>query len=109
MTKELVALLDGKETGRVVRDNRGKVTFTYNEAWRNAARTYPLSISMPVALAEHGNTKIDPYLRGLLPDNEIILSNWARKFHVSARNAFGLIACVGEAAVAKRLRTLRED
>ena len=139
MTKELVALLDGKETGRVVRDNRGKVTFTYNDAWRNAAGTYPLSISMPVALAEHGNAKIDPYLWGLLPDNEIILSNWARKFHVSARNAFGLIACVGEdcagavqfvqperldaiigaahppiewldeAAIAKRLRELRED
>jgi serine/threonine-protein kinase HipA len=139
MTKELVALLDGHETGRVVRDNRGKVTFTYNEAWRNAAGTYPLSIAMPVALAEHGNTKIDPYLWGLLPDNEIILSNWARKFHVSARSAFGLIACVGEdcagavqfvqpkrldaimgvphppiewldeAAIAKRLRALRED
>src|SRR5437867_3062518 len=88
MTKELIALLDGRETGRVVRDNRGKLTFIYNEAWRNAADAYPLSISMPVALAEHGNARIDPFLWGLLPDNEIILSNWARKFHVSARNAW---------------------
>jgi serine/threonine-protein kinase HipA len=139
MTKELVALLDGRETGRVVRDNRGKLTFTYNEAWRTSANAYPLSISMPLALAEHGNTRIDPYLWGLLPDNEIILDHWARKFHVSARNAFSLIACVGEdcagavqfvrperldaileaapppiewldeAAIAQRLRALRED
>lgn len=139
MTKELIALLDGKETGRVVRDNRGRLTFTYNEQWREAAGAYPLSLSMPLTLAEHPNAKIDPFLWGLLPDNEIILGNWARKFHVSARNAFSLIACVGEdcagavqfvqssrlntilgaatpsvdwldnTEIAKRLRALRED
>ena len=139
MTKELIALLDGRETGRVVRDNRGKLAFTYNEQWRNAADAYPLSLSMPITLAEHPNAKIDPFLWGLLPDNEIILGNWARKFHVSARNAFSLIACVGEDCagavqfvqparlnailgaaappiewldekeIAKRLRALRED
>jgi serine/threonine-protein kinase HipA len=139
MTKELIALLDGKETGRVIRDNRGKLTFIYNEQWRNAAGAYPLSLSMPLTLAEHPNARIDPFLWGLLPDNEIILSNWARKFHVSARNAFSLIACVGEDCagavqfvqpaklnvildaatppiewlddkeIAKRLRALRED
>jgi serine/threonine-protein kinase HipA len=139
MTKELIALLDGRETGRVVRDNRGKLTFTYNEQWQNAADAYPLSLSMPITLAEHPNAKIDPFLWGLLPDNEIILGNWARKFHVSARNAFSLIAYVGEDCagavqfvqparlnailgaaappiewldekeIAKRLRALRED
>jgi len=139
MIKELIALLDGRETGRVVRDNRGKLTFIYNEQWRNAADAYPLSLSMPITLAEHPNAKIDPFLWGLLPDNEIILSNWARKFHVSARNAFSLIAYVGEDCagavqfvqparlnailgaaappiewldekeIAKRLRALRED
>lgn len=139
MTKELIALLDGRETGRVARDNRGKLTFTYNEQWRNAASAYPLSLSMPITLTEHPNAKIDPFLWGLLPDNEIILSNWARRFHVSARNAFSLIACVGEDCagavqfvqparlnaildaaappiewldekeIAKRLRALRED
>ncbi|HKT12927.1 MAG TPA: type II toxin-antitoxin system HipA family toxin [Terriglobia bacterium] len=139
MTKEVIALLDGKETGRVVRDSRGKLTFTYNEQWREAAGSYPLSLSMPLTLAEHPNARIDPFLWGLLPDNEIILGNWARKFHVSARNAFSLVACVGEDCagavqfvqpsrlnsimgaatpaiewldnreIAKRLRALRED
>jgi serine/threonine-protein kinase HipA len=113
--------------------------FSTNEPWRAAADAYPLSISMPLALAEHGQAKIDPFLWGLLPDNEVVLDHWARKFHVSARNAFGLIACVGEdcagavqfvrperleailgeapppikwldeAAIAQRLRALRED
>src|ERR1700687_1780271 len=139
MNQELVAILDGRETGRVMRDDRGKLSFTYNEPWRTAAAAYPLSISMPLALAEHGNAKIYPFLWGLLPDNEMVLDHWARKFHVSARNAFALIACVGEdcagavqfvrperleailgdalspiewldeAAIALRLRALRED
>jgi serine/threonine-protein kinase HipA len=139
MNGELIAILDGRETGRIARDYRGRLSFRYNEAWRTAADAYPLSISMPLALAEHGNAKIDPYLWGLLPDNEMVLDHWARKFHVSARNAFGLIACVGEdcagavqfvrperletilgdalppiewldeAGIALRLRALRED
>jgi serine/threonine-protein kinase HipA len=137
--KELIALLDGRETGRVARDAHGRLSFTYNDDWRAAENAYPLSTSMPLALARHGNEKIDPFLWGLLPDNEIVLSQWAQKFHVSARNAFSLIGAVGEdcagavqfasperldailgqevpdvewlneAAIAQRLRTLRED
>jgi serine/threonine-protein kinase HipA len=139
MSGELVAILDGREAGRVLQHDRGRLSFTYNEARRAAADAYPLSISMPLALAEHSNAKIYPFLWGLLPDNEMVLDHWARKFHVSARNAFALIACVGEdcagavqfvrperleailgeapppiewlddVAIAQRLRALRED
>ena len=139
MKKELIAILDGQETGRVVRDAHGRLSFTYNEDWRTADNAYPLSISMPLALAQHGNDKIDPFLWGLLPDNEMVLGQWARKFHVSARNAFSLLGAVGEdcagavqfvqperldavlgqqppkiewldeADIALRLRTLRQD
>ena len=139
MNGELIAVLDGRETGRVARDARGKLSFTYNEEWRHAENAYPLSLSMPLALERHANEKIDPFLWGLLPDNELILGQWAQRFHVSARNGFSLIAAVGEdcagavqfvrpqrletilgpavpeiewlddAAIAQRLRTLRED
>jgi serine/threonine-protein kinase HipA len=51
---------------------------------------------MPLTPAQHGNAKIDPFLWGLLPDNEKILDQRAQPFQVSARNAFGLIAAVGE-------------
>src|SRR5260370_25827582 len=95
MSGELVAILDGRKTGRVSQDDRGRLSFTYNEAWRSAA-AYPLSISMPLTLTEHGNAKIDPFLWGLLPDNEMVLDHWARKFHGSARNAFALIASVAK-------------
>jgi serine/threonine-protein kinase HipA len=86
-----------------------------------------------------GQRKIESFLWGLLPDNEIVLGQWARKFYVSPRNVFGLISNVGEdcagavqfvrpdrldavragaepeiqwlneAGVAERLRALRQD
>jgi serine/threonine-protein kinase HipA len=95
VTEEIVALLDGKEAGRVHHD-RGRLFFVYDDAWRNAAEAYPLSLSMPLAAKEHSRAAIEPYLWGLLPDNGYVLDRWAAKFQVSARNAFALISHVGE-------------
>lgn len=96
MTKELVALLNDRVIGRIRQDQRGKLKFTYEDTWRGAGRAYPLSLSMPLAASEHGHAVIDAFLWGLLPDNEFVLDKWARKFQVSARNAFALISNVGE-------------
>jgi len=96
LTGELVALLDGKEVGRVNNDARGRMTFVYDKEWRTSPQAYPLSLSMPLAAEEHGPAVIEAYLWGLLPDNERVLDRWAAKFQVSARNAFALISHVGE-------------
>jgi serine/threonine-protein kinase HipA len=92
---ELLVLLEGREVGRVVQRN-GKLTFIYENAWREAPGAYPLSLSMPLAAAEHPHAAIDAFIWGLLPDNELVLSRWAKKFQVSPRNAFALIGHVGE-------------
>lgn len=96
MTGELIVLLDGKEVGRVYKNVRSRPIFVYTDEWRNAADTYPLSLSMPVGAKEHGRSVVDAFLWGLLPDNEHVLTRWAAKFQVSARNAFALISHVGE-------------
>jgi serine/threonine-protein kinase HipA len=139
MTGELVTLLDGKEVGRLHNDARGRLTFVYDDQWRNASEAYPLSLSMPIAAKQHGRSVVEAFLWGLLPDNEQVLGRWAAKFQVSARNVFALISHVGEdcagavqfvtserleamrsgqedkvewldeSEIAKRLRILRED
>jgi serine/threonine-protein kinase HipA len=96
MTAELVALLNGREIGRVKRDNRGRLTFTYADDWRRTPAAYPLSLSMPLAAAEHSHKPVEAFLWNLLPDNEGVLERWARRFHVSARNPFALLSHVGE-------------
>jgi serine/threonine-protein kinase HipA len=96
MTNELVALLDGKEVGRVHRHPQGRLTFYYTDDWRQAPDAYPLSLSMPLGAKEHGRTVVEAFLWNLLPDNEHVLARWAAKFQVSARNVFALLSHVGE-------------
>jgi serine/threonine-protein kinase HipA len=96
MTKELIALLGGREVGRVRQDRRGRLAFAYDDGWRGAPEAYPLSLSMPLAASEHGAGPVEAFLWGLLPDNADILARWGRRFRVSPRNAFALIAYVGE-------------
>lgn len=96
MSSELIALLDGTAIGRIRRDSAGRLKLTYEEEWRQDDGAYPLSLSMPLAAAEHSHAAVDPFLWGLLPDNEQILARWARKFQVSARSSFAMLAHVGE-------------
>ena len=93
--KELIALLDGHIVGRVTQ-KAGKLTFSYDEAWRSMPGAYPLSTSMSLFIKQHSHSSIEPFLWGLLPDNELVLQTWAKKFQVSPRSAFDLIANVGE-------------
>lgn len=51
---------------------------------------------MPLVISEHEHAKIEPWLWGLLPDNEAILARWGQRFQVSPRNPFALLAHVGE-------------
>src|SRR5258708_28728855 len=96
MTRGLVALLGGKEVGRVRRDARGRLTLVYDRSWREAPDAYPLSLSMPLTAQEHGPAVVDAFLWGLLPDNEIVLQRWGQRFQVSPRSAFALLSHVGE-------------
>ena len=139
MSDQLLVLLNGREIGRITRDRRGRLNLLYADDWREAQGAFPLSLSMPLAAAEHGHKPVEAFLWGLLPDNDNVLNRWAQRFQVSARNPFALISNVGEdcagavqfvrperiqdmtgdgpteiewldeAGIAERLRTLRAD
>ncbi len=96
MTSELVTLLDDQEVGRVRRDWRGRLTFVYSDEWRNLPDAYPLSISMPLSLGEHGQHLIKPYLENLLPDDPWMRGRWDTRFHLPANDLLALLAKVGE-------------
>jgi serine/threonine-protein kinase HipA len=96
MTEHLIAFAEGLVMGTITQTKGGRLTFLYSDEWPASAGPYPLSVSIPLAHEQQGQRKIERFLWGLLPDNEIVLGQWARKFHVSPRNVFGLIANVGE-------------
>lgn len=61
--------------GEIRRDRRGRLTFRYDDRWRSLDAAYPLSLSMPLVVAEHAHGRIEPWLWGP-PDNEFILARW---------------------------------
>lgn len=91
----LAVLMNGMDSGRLDYE-RGRLTLTYAEAWRNRRDAVPLSLSMPLTAQTHSGATVGAFLWGLLPDNEQIIQDWSRRFQVSARQPFGLIGAVGE-------------
>lgn len=73
----------------------GRHSFTYVAAYADEPDATALSLSMPVAAAEHPPSRIRPYLAGLLPDSEEVRSRWATRFEVSAQNPFALLEHMG--------------
>ena len=96
MTETLVVIAERRTMGEIRRDRRGRLLFVYDDRWRSMDTAYPLSLSMPLVVAQHEHVRIEPWLWGLLPDNEAILARWGQRFHVSPRNAFALLGAVGE-------------
>jgi serine/threonine-protein kinase HipA len=93
--KELIVLLNGREAG-TLRNERGKSSFTYADSWRASDDAFPLSMSMPQSAKDHSHRTVEPFIWGLLPDNDDVLKSWGKKFQVSQRNAFDLLSYVGE-------------
>lgn len=95
MKYESVAVINGRVVG-YLGESAGKYELRYDDAWRHAEGAFPLSLSLPLTLAEHGDEAVRPYLANLLPDNDAILRAWARVYQVSANNPLALLAHVGE-------------
>lgn len=91
----LVVLMNGVEAGRLEYE-RGRLSLTYAEGWRERQGAVPVSLSMPLTGASYSGAQVVAFIWGLLPDNEQIIQEWARRFQVSARQPFGLIGAVGE-------------
>lgn len=91
----LEVLLDSRHAGTIYRGASGALRFVYDERWRTASDAYPLSISMPLAAAEHGDGVVSAFLWGLLPDNERTLAHYGRLFGVSGRSAVALLGHIG--------------
>jgi serine/threonine-protein kinase HipA len=94
--RELVVLIGGEEAGRVHSDRNARLRFEYSDSWRRRDDASYLSLSMPPGTATHGHDVVHAFLWGLLPDDDVVLKRWGQRFHVSPRNAFALLAHVGE-------------
>lgn len=96
MSRTLAVLLGGRLAGSLTQGRGGALTLDYDQAYRDAPGSLPLSLSMPLTEASHPNAVVRAYCQGLLPDNENVLDRWGREFQVSPGNPFALLGHVGE-------------
>lgn len=94
--KTLIVLLNSALIGTLDQDPHGQLSFTYDEDYRRRRNATPLSLSIPLARREQGNDVVEPYLRGLLPDNENVLRRWGSRFGVPWNSPFAHLRNVGE-------------
>lgn len=97
MGEALAVLMHDAVAGELVRLPGGRHRFTYDTAYRDDPAATPLSVSMPLEVAVHPDSAITPWLQGLLPEDDAVLTRWGRQFHVSASSPFALLGSpVGE-------------
>ena len=93
---ELAVVANRRLLGTVTRSPGGGLSFAYEAAWRRDSDAFPLSLSMPLRAEPFPRAAVEPWLAGLLPDDEDVLRAWGVRFQVSRRNVFGLLGEVGE-------------
>ena len=93
---ELAVVANRRLLGVVTRYPGGELSFAYDRVWREDPAAFPLSISMPLRSTPFGSRAIQPWLAGLLPDDEELRRAWAVRFKVSRGNVFHLLGEVGE-------------
>ena len=55
MIELLVVVAERRIMGEIRRKRGGRLNFVYDDSWRTMDAAYPLSLSMPLAVAEHGH------------------------------------------------------
>ena len=88
----LMVLLEGRVVGWLDRLDQGRLRLTYADEYRDEPDATPLSLSMPKATRAHNDAAITPWLWGLLPDNDRVLTRWGRAFGVSTSSPFSLLS-----------------
>ena len=96
MARSLNVYIASVLAGTITHKPGGNYRFDYDPAYRQGPQRIPLSQSLPLTLGRHGMRPIANWMWGLLPDNDITLDHWARRFQVSARNPFALLSAMGE-------------
>ncbi|QSB15467.1 type II toxin-antitoxin system HipA family toxin [Natronosporangium hydrolyticum] len=94
--RTLGILLAGELAGTVSQLDDGRLQLDYDRDWLGRRSRTPLSLSLPLTEASHGDRPVRAFLWGLLPDNEQVLDRWARDYQVSAGNPFAILRHVGE-------------
>ncbi len=89
-SKKLYVSLAGKCLGSLSQDRGGKIIFQYEN---NAQRA--LSLSLPLEKHSFTARQCEGYFNGLLPESDSVRAALAKRYGISARNDFSILAAIG--------------
>lgn len=93
MAAVLDVYLNRNLAGRL-REDRGKLSFAYEQAWLDSDLFLPLSVTMPRTADTFPDEVARPFFENLLPEGEIRAAI-ARLKRLSGRNTFGFLGEIG--------------
>lgn len=96
MTRTLDVYMGNVRAGILSCDVR-KSRFEYHDSYLQSQGSTPLSLSLPLRPGRFEPSVVEPFLRGLLPDNAETLRRWAllASPHADENNAFSLLGSYG--------------
>ncbi|GAA2839034.1 type II toxin-antitoxin system HipA family toxin [Kribbella solani] len=95
MTERLAVVLYDEVAGHLERAGTDVMpTFTYTDDYVGSG-TIPLSLRLPIGSRTYPAGRVEPYLRGLLPENPQTLGQWADRLNTTADDIFGILAEMG--------------
>ncbi len=77
-----------------LKEEKGKLSFTYESAWLASEQFIPLSVTMPPQAQTFADEIARPFFENLLPEGEIRAAI-AKLKHLSEKNTFGLLGEIG--------------
>ena len=93
MSRILDVYLHAIYAGKLLQNNSGSLSFTYDKDYVN--KNLPqLSVSLPLSLDQYIGDKVKAFFAGLLPD-DFLRHKLARYLGVSEKNAFALLEIIG--------------
>lgn len=90
----LAVLLYGSLIGWLEREGRDQPRFTYTPEYVRVGRV-PLSLRLPIGSQTIPAKRVQPYLRGLLPENMNTRQQWAQSLETDPDDTFDMLAEMG--------------
>jgi serine/threonine-protein kinase HipA len=87
--------MNGYLVGRLKKNTRGKLIFTYATSWLSTPGARPISLALPLVEKPFATEAVYHFFDGLLPDNPETRARIQKNFELTTKHPFNLLACIG--------------
>ncbi len=101
--------MNGESVGTLKRSSTGNLEFLYCRTWLEAAKSRPISLSMPLGTTVYTGDRVENFFDNLLPDSQPIRNRIQTRFGAATNRAFDLLWHVGRDCVGALQLTPEEE